>query len=95
MKYIVCKLYDKNQWCIRPSDWEGVWTEDWELKHGNYIALFDNEENAKEICKQLNNINEIKNILREEEILDKNDNLNEYLMSVYTLNDIKKIFELL
>lgn len=101
-EYMFCKLYNTKKWCIRPVDWEGVWTDDWQLKHGNYIALFDNEHDALDVCRQLNisielekKFNEMKDILKEEEILDKDNKLNTYLMNTYTLNDIKKFFEIL
>ncbi len=52
--YLCFKIQKMNAWCIRPANWAGVWNGDKELCEGKYTALFNTEEEAKQICEQLN-----------------------------------------
>lgn len=49
----------------------------------------------EELINENKKFDKIKDILREEEILDKDNNLNDYLMKIYTLDNVREIFELL
>lgn len=63
--YLYFKIQKMNAWCIRPANWAGVWNGNKELCEGRYTALFNTEEEAKQICDQLNQAYYQDQIIRE------------------------------
>lgn len=63
--YLCFKIQKMNAWCIRPANWAGVWNGNKELCEGRYTALFNTEEEAKQVCEQLNQAYYKDQIIRE------------------------------
>lgn len=95
--YLCFKIQKMNAWCIRPANWAEVWNGNKELCEGRYTALFNTEEEAKQICEQLNQAYYQDQIIREaRELIGKyKNNVDECGTYVETYTGWKLIPEIL